>query len=98
MRRDEAIATLEKLKTVCITLAWKDENKNAIDMALRALRTQPTRIDIEWWGRRCEACSRLEIWNNGEGRDAEVLYCPECGKPLTKYAFDLLVKRIRGEL
>lgn len=97
MSRDEAIDTLEKLKSVCITLAWKDENKNAIDMALRALRTQPTRIDIEWWGG-CEACSRLEIWNEREGRYAEVLYCPECGKPLTKYAFDLLGKRIRGEL
>lgn len=95
MTREEAIDTLEKLKSVCITLAWKDENKNAIDMALRALRAQPTHVDMGWWGR-CGTCSALENWN--ERTEAEVLYCPECGKPLTKEAFNLLEKRIGGKL
>lgn len=108
MKREEAIKGLEKLRTQYATAAeigptreyrlLFKEAADVLDAALAALRG-PTReqVEKEWrthWvsvdsGRvsRCAHCGFEALY-------PEIYtFCPDCGRPFTDYAVDILLKR-----
>lgn len=80
--------------------------KDAINMAITALRTQQTTLDRSRW-EGCDRC-RPELYKhvgfNAEGmyfqaripETDKFRYCPICGKPRTEEAWAELERRVNG--
>lgn len=100
MKRKEAIEVLRRLPVGLMDLSYeqKSDLTEALNIALAALRG-PTReqVEKEWrthWvsvdsGRvsRCAHCGFEALY-------PEIYtFCPDCGRPFTDYAVDILLKR-----
>lgn len=89
MTREEAIEGIEVLRNLRIFDAAG--LKEALDMAVSALRAQPAKLDRSRW----EGCKSCKGKNSFSVR-YNLQYCPVCGKPITNEAWAELAQKIGG--
>ena len=108
MMRKEAIVNLEKLIALFHTASEQskmvDYSKiiETLEFAAAALRG-PTREMVEKVWRGCYTCDEYKYfmfnaWTNPESSErpdcmGTSLFCPQCGKPLTDEAVDMMLER-----
>ena len=101
MTREEAIKTIEFAKTY---ISKDGLIKQALDLAISALSpVSRERLEKVWPG--CPKCKyeggrepmRIyypDGWDNGIGFEyGNAIFCPECGRPLTDEAVDMMLER-----
>lgn len=65
-------------------------------MGASALRAQPAKLDRSRW-EGCILCEGVTGWTQDldeEHHEVEVLFCPQCGRPITEEAWAELERRI----
>ena len=100
MTREEAIVQIDGLKKYCEDMADSDESGayvfdldvQALDLALTALRPV-SREQVEKVFPGCEKCRNQANWPSWIEKG--FVYCPKCGTPLTSWAREKQVERLR---
>lgn len=109
MTNEEAITRIKAL----LVLSSQNDLKNtgeALRMAIDALENSIAPMNISQWEQKCDKCKYEDDddgitiyypsdWDNGIGFEyGNAIFCPKCGRPLTKEAWEKLEKRIGGNV
>ena len=107
MTREEAIYTIERLAHTEAKWPGTEDTLEALGMALAALRPiSREQVEKAWSG--CPKCKYEDGrepmciyypdgWDNGIGFEyGNAIFCPECGRPLTDEAVEMVMRRLEA--